>query len=211
MKFQRRTMAMAALAMAAVAVYTGQSLGAQNQQQLTNRDFIRFHVIANSDDPADQALKLKVRDGVLAMIDRELTELTVAQARPEAGRVELTLEQSRRYVQEHLDEIADTAQKIVHTNGYDYRVKANLGPRHIPEKTYGNVTFPEGEYEALNIVIGDGSGQNWWCVLFPPLCTVGARPADPRYDTLWEAVDGEEPAKLQLKFKTLEYLEQLEM
>lgn len=211
MKFQRRKMAMAALAMAAVAVYTGQSLGAQNQQQLTNRDFIRFHVIANSDDPADQALKLKVRDGVLAMIDRELTEYTVAQARPEAGRVELTLEQSRQYVQEHLDEIADTAQKIVRTNGYDYGVAANLGPRHIPEKTYGNVTFPEGEYEALNIVIGDGSGQNWWCVLFPPLCTVGARPADPRYDTLWEAVDSEEPVKLMLKFKTLEYLEQMEM
>lgn len=211
MKFQRRKMAMAALVMLALAVYTGQSMGAQEEarQQLTNQDFIRFHVIANSDAPADQELKLRVRDGVLAMINQGLTEYTVAQAQPQEGRVALTLAQSRQYVKDHLEEIADTAQQIVRTNGYHYSVAATLGPRYVPEKTYGSVTFPAGEYEALNLVIGDGAGQNWWCVLFPPLCTVGAQPVDEKYDVLWDAMESEQPVKLHLKFKTLEYLEQI--
>ena len=210
MKFQRRKRMLLLFAMLVVVIYTGQSLAAQKStQQLTNRDFIRFHVIANSDSVQDQELKLKVRDGLLRMINQQLMEYTVAQAEPRAGRVELTLEQSREYVKTHLDDIETRARQIVRTNGYDYAVTASLGARFVPEKTYGNVTFPEGDYEALNVVIGDGGGQNWWCVLFPPLCTVGAQPVDEKYDSLWEAMDSGEPVKLQLKFKSLEYLEKI--
>jgi stage II sporulation protein R len=214
-----------------------------NQNRLSNEDFIRFHVIANSDSEADQALKLKVRDGVLAKINNELVQEAMAQeladfqtsgaavmswSEEESGRtrVSLDLEQSRKYILENLTEIEDTAERIVRENGYAYPVKAELGVTWIPQKTYGDVTFPSGNYEALNITIGEGKGQNWWCVLFPPLCLVGAEPPedeelakeaqeiykeillDDKYDPLTEK--REKPTTLKLKFKTLELIEELD-
>ncbi|HWQ79979.1 MAG TPA: stage II sporulation protein R, partial [Anaerovoracaceae bacterium] len=214
-----------------------------NQSELSNDDFIRFHVIANSDSAEDQALKLKVRDGVLAKINSELVRETMAQElavfqvsgaavmnRPEdeggQARVSLDLEQSRKYIQENLTEIEATAERIIQENGYQYPVKAELGVKWIPQKTYGNVIFPSGNYEALNVTIGEGKGQNWWCVLFPPLCLIGAEPADDdelaeeaqeiykeilldkKYEPLTE--EREKPATLKLKFKTLELIDELD-
>ncbi len=212
-----------------------------SQSKLSNDDFIRFHVIANSDTDEDQQLKLKVRDGVLAKINNELVEEAMAQElavfqtsgaavmnqRSEESsqtRVSLDLEQSRKYIQENLTEIEDTAERIIRENGYDYSVRAELGVKWIPQKTYGNVIFPSGNYEALNITIGEGKGQNWWCVLFPPLCLIGAEPPedeelaeeaqeiykdillDERYEPLTE--EREEPTTLKLKFKTLELIDE---
>jgi len=214
-----------------------------SQSKLSNDDFIRFHVIANSDSDEDQQLKLAVRDGVLAKINNELVEEAMAQelavfqtsgaavmSRTEVesskARVSLDLEQSRKYIQENLTEIEDTAERIIRENGYDYSVKAELGVKWIPQKTYGNVIFPSGNYEALNITIGEGKGQNWWCVLFPPLCLIGAEPPedealaeeaqeiykdillDKRYEPLTE--EREEPTTLKLKFKTLELIDELD-
>ena len=142
------------------------------------------------------------------------------------ARVSLDLEQSRKYIQENLTEIEDTAERIIRENGYDYSVKAELGVKWIPQKTYGNVIFPSGNYEALNITIGEGKGQNWWCVLFPPLCLIGAEPPedeelaeeaqeiykdillDERYEPLTE--EREKPTILKLKFKTLELIDELD-
>ncbi len=168
---------------------------AGSQDQLSNEDFIRFHVIANSDSTEDQQLKLAVRDGVLAKISNELVREAMSQdladfqtsgaaaiSRSEGEisetRVTLDLEQSRKYIQDNLAEIEAAAARIVRDQGYDYPVKAEFGVRWIPKKTYGNVTFPAGNYEALNITIGEGKGHNWWCVLFPPLCLIGAEPDD---------------------------------
>lgn len=212
-----------------------------DQSKLSNDDFIRFHVIANSDSEEDQQLKLKVRDGVLAKINRELVQETMAQELVdfqtsgtgmvnEAGenrnstRVSLDLEQSRKYIQENISEIEEVAGQIIRENGYEYSVKAELGVKWIPEKTYGEITFPSGNYEALNITIGEGKGQNWWCVLFPPLCLIGMESADgkeagqeaqeiykdilldKKYEPLTE--HREKPATLKLKFKTLELIEE---
>jgi len=214
-----------------------------SQSKLSNDDFIRFHVIANSDTDEDQKLKLKVRDGVLAKINNELVEEAMAQElavfqtsgaavmsqteeENSQTRVSLDLEQSRKYIQENLTEIEATAERIVQENGYDYSVKAELGVKWIPQKTYGNVIFPSGNYEALNITIGEGKGQNWWCVLFPPLCLIGAEPPedeelaeeaqeiykdillDKRYEPLTE--EREKPTTLKLKFKTLELIDELD-
>lgn len=195
---------------------------------MTNEDFIRFHVIANSNLPEDQALKQTVRDGLLERINRELTMYAIQQAGTQSGRIELTIEESRQYVQEHLQEFAEVGRQIVRNNGYNYTVTADIGARYVPEKTYGNVTFPAGEYEALNVVIGSGKGENWWCVLFPPLCMIGAEAPeemdaqvlglyqqalwDPRYDQLLQAAQAGQagqPVELQLKFKSLEYMKQL--
>ncbi|HYE68102.1 MAG TPA: stage II sporulation protein R [Anaerovoracaceae bacterium] len=214
-----------------------------SQSKLSNDDFIRFHVIANSDTDEDQQLKLKVRDGVLAKINNELVEEAMAQElavfqtsgaavmsqteeESSQTRVSLDLEQSRKYIQENLTEIEDTAERIILENGYDYSVKAELGVKWIPQKTYGNVIFPSGNYEALNITIGEGKGQNWWCVLFPPLCLIGVEPPedqelaeeaqeiykdillDERYEPLTE--EREKPTTLKLKFKTLELIDELD-
>lgn len=214
-----------------------------NQRELSNDDFIRFHVIANSDSEEDQALKLAVRDGVLTKINndlvqetmaRELTEYQASEAAvmswtdADSGntRVSLNLEQSRKYIQENLDEIEATAERIVRENGYQYPVKAELGVRWIPKKTYGNIIFPSGNYEALNLTIGNGEGHNWWCVLFPPLCLIGAEPPDDeklaaeeqelykeillddKYEPLTEK--REKPTTLKLKFKTLELIDELD-
>ena len=117
---------------------------------------IRLHVIANSNDAEDQALKLKVRDGIIAYMDQQ-DDLT-------------TTEETREYLRSDLDRLETIANGIIASEGYDYTAKAKLGIRYIPEKTYGDITFPAGNYEALNITLGEGEGENWWCVLFPPLC-----------------------------------------
>lgn len=191
-----------------------------SSQMLSNVDFIRFHVIANSDTVEDQELKLLVRDGLLKTINEGLAEETMARADTDQDRVYLTIEESKDYIQMNIPEIEKTAEAIIAEEGYDYSVEAKLAATFIPQKTYGNITFPAGNYEALNVTIGDGDGQNWWCVLFPPLCLIGLDPPeegmemediyqdavlDPKYRTLLE--DSDKPKTLQLKFKVLELLE----
>ena len=191
-------------------IYTGwysQSLAKQPDNE--HEGIIRFHVLANSNTAEDQELKLKVRDGVLQAVNEELVRETMAQydeAQGDVQKIELDAGYSREYIEENLEEIERIAEKIVEDNGYDYPVEAKLGVRWIPEKTYGDATFPAGNYEALNIVIGQGEGQNWWCVLFPPLCLI-----DSTSDVEMKGAEdfrlevGTAPA-IQLKFKTLELL-----
>ena len=192
---------------------------------LSNEDFLRFHVIANSDSQVDQALKLKVRDGLVEMIQEELYLEAAAQARPGMERVTLNMENARDYISKNLIRIEQAAKDILREEGYDYPVRAKLGVSYIPKKTYGNVTFPAGNYQALNVTIGEGVGQNWWCVLFPPLCLIGETEesegssragisqealeqlyqeaiSDKKYKELLE--DTDEPKTIQLKFKSLE-------
>lgn len=132
--------------------------GARLQQGIS-RQVLRFHVLANSDDEADQVVKLKVRDGVLEWLEAELTE-------EELGDLEL-MEQR---IGELLPQIADCASEILRENGADYEAEAELGESLFPEKSYGNCTFPAGRYTALRILLGKAQGRNWWCVLFPRLC-----------------------------------------
>jgi len=119
---------------------------------------IRLHVIANSDSREDQELKLKVRDAVI----KEVGDM----------RQDMSEDEVREYIKSHLDDIERTAAEEIAENGEKYSVSANLGVRWIPEKSYGDIYFPAGNYEALTITIGEGKGQNWWCVLFPPLCLI---------------------------------------
>ncbi len=125
----------------------------------TGRDLIRFHVIANSDSDRDQALKRRIRD------------LVVRQMTPEFEKA-ATLDEARRTARAHLGEIQAIAEKEVGAWGESYQVTVQLGRFDFPVKTYGNLTLPAGEYEAVRVVIGRGQGANWWCVLFPPLCFV---------------------------------------
>ncbi len=132
----------------------GQYVQAYNQHNL-----IRFHVIANSDSDRDQALKRKVRD----LIVKEMT--------PEFSEAK-NLDQAREIAASHLEEIRSIAVEEVKDWGEDYPVSVQLGNFDFPVKSYGDLTLPAGNYEAVRVVIGDGQGANWWCVLFPPLCFV---------------------------------------
>ncbi len=121
-------------------------------------EVLRFHVLANSDSEADQALKLKVRNSVLAYMKENFQVQESSAAETEA------------WVQRHLDEIIACAEGTVKAEGYHYNVAAEISDSYFPDKTYGDVWFPKGYYRALRMTIGKGEGQNWWCVLYPTLC-----------------------------------------
>lgn len=119
---------------------------------------IRLHVLANSDSEADQALKLEVRDAVLEAASGYLEEGA-------------SLEETRAVLTDHLADIAAAGAERVAEEGYDYAVTASVEDHcWFPTKQYTDFALPAGEYTALRVVIGAGDGQNWWCVVFPPLC-----------------------------------------
>lgn len=119
----------------------------------------RLHVIANSDSEEDQNLKYIVRDKVLEYINN-----LSYNASSKEDVIDLA--------SSNIDTIQEIAQKTVYENGYNYQVKLNIGNFAFPTKTYGDISFPAGFYDALKIEIGEADGQNWWCVMFPPLCFV---------------------------------------
>lgn len=125
----------------------------------TNANLIRFHVLANSNDPADQNLKLKVRDAIL-----------VATHDIFPGVAEK--EEAKTLISANWDLLYDVATTTIKNSGYDYDVQIQLGTYAFPDRDYGDIHLPEGDYEALRIIIGEGRGENWWCVLFPPLCFI---------------------------------------
>lgn len=130
-------------------------------QQNLAREVLRFHVLANSDDEEDQALKMKVKESVLDYIEQEMPE-------------EESLEETSEWIRKHTDELEEVAEMVVLEEGYAYTVSAAVTTCWFPEKTYGDLTFPQGNYKALRIEIGEAKGQNWWCVLYPGLCFVDA-------------------------------------
>ena len=140
-----------ALTAAAAGVY------AEGAESDIARGVIRFHVLANSDAGYDQALKLKVRDAVLA----EMSPLLSGAGNPD---------QSAAVIADNIPAIERTAEDAVKANGYAYPVRAALADDMFPTKSYGDVTFPAGVYKALRVEIGAAKGHNWWCVMFPPLC-----------------------------------------
>lgn len=136
---------------------------------------IRFHIIANSDSAEDQDLKLEVRNQVLSRIQVLLAE-EMSREMARTGETELTesrrLELTRTILTEHLSQIEAWAGETVAAEGFSYPVAGQLGIRWIPDRQYDGLYFPAGNYEALTLTIGSGTGQNWWCVIYPPLCLI---------------------------------------
>lgn len=126
---------------------------------------IRMRILANSDHPLDQLLKRQVRDQVIALVTTWDLEWT-------------GVESARDYVDLHLAEIEQVVRETIHAQGYDYAFSVELAEVPFPDKVYGNQYYPAGEYEAVRITIGEGKGENWWCVLFPPLCFVDVTTAE---------------------------------
>ncbi|WP_303799374.1 stage II sporulation protein R [Alicyclobacillus macrosporangiidus] len=129
------------------------------------QDALRLRIIANSDSPQDQALKREVRDALVVQV-----------AKLVAGSKDAT--EARQRVEAALPDIQRTAVDVARHHGYSYPVRADVGVVPFPTKMYGNQVYPAGNYEALRITLGAGQGQNWWCVLFPPLCFVDIADGD---------------------------------
>ena len=117
---------------------------------------IRLHVIANSDTPEDQMVKRKVRNEMIAMMEGQTD-----------------LESARAYIDGNLTEMEAAASEVISSCGADYPARVQRKVTFIPEKSYEDLTLPAGNYEALQITLGEGKGQNWWCVIFPQLCLIG--------------------------------------
>lgn len=132
----------------------------ETQQEIAGK-ILRFHVRANSDSEEDQNLKLKVRDAVGSLMGTKLEGVT-------------DLEVCKAIVTENMSEIVAAAETIIVENGCDYPVEVYITEVDFPVKTYGDYTFPAGTYEALEVIIGSGAGQNWWCVMYPNMCFSGS-------------------------------------
>jgi len=124
-----------------------------------SNNVFRLHVIAASDSEDDQSLKYIVRDSVLDYVDKITNNLK-------------SKEEIIKTVSNNTDEIKKIAEETIRLNGYNYTVEVEVGNFNFPTKTYGDISFPSGNYDALRIKIGEAKGQNWWCVMFPPLCFV---------------------------------------
>lgn len=164
-------------------------------ETLIPQDSIRLRILANSDAPADQAMKRVVRDAVVKAMDGWVTG-------PQ------TIEEARQTVHDHMGEIEEIVADVLVSRGFDYSYKAELGMVQFPTKMYSSEVYPAGDYEALLITLGEGQGQNWWCVLFPPLCFIDAATgeaaaADPDSDAAkaetvkTASADGKDTAKAE--------------
>lgn len=173
-----------------------------------SESILRLHVVANSDSEEDQAVKKEIRDDILVyMKDNMKNESSLAEA--------------KSFINEHLGEIEKIAQSKLNQKGLPYGARAVLGDFNFPTKVYGDVAIPAGNYQALRVVLGEGSGANWWCVLFPPLCFVDATHGtvpdsvksdlkevltDEEYAIITTA-DNEDDIPIKLKFKLVEFFE----
>ena len=171
---------------------------------------IRFHVIANSDSEEDQNLKLKVRDSIINYLQPKLLESE-------------SIEESELIIKKEYDELEKISKNIILENGSDYDVKVGIDYSKVPTKQYSNVVLPAGEYKALRIIIGEGKGKNWWCVMFPPLCFVDEQKGIIDKDTddkLREVLTEEEYElisqktskqvdRVQIKFKIVEIIQDI--
>ena len=154
------------------------AIAAPSDASLIPEEAIRLRIIANSDSPEDQWLKRKVRDAVTEAVQPWVNSLE-------------DIQEARNVIEDHLPELQKLVNQTIKESGFSYSddAKVELGKVPFPTKMYGQMVYPAGEYEALRITLGAGEGQNWWCVLFPPLCFVDISSGD----AVPNAVESTEP------------------
>lgn len=162
---------------------------------------VRLHVIANSDSDEDQALKLLVRDAILAEMETLLKDCK-------------TREEAETVLSKNIDLLHDTAVDTLIGNGCNMPVTVALKSENYPRKNYENICFPAGRYRSLQIRIGEAEGKNWWCVLFPQLCLSGAKRAERAFIEVgltsdqYRIITETEDTKYRVRFKILETIEE---
>lgn len=169
----------------------------------------RLHVIANSDSPEDQNLKYIVRDELIKYMNTLAKDCNSKQEVIEIAK-------------NNISNFENIAKKTIKDNGFNYNVTVEIGNFDFPTKTYGDITLPAGTYDSLKIKIGKSEGQNWWCVMFPPLCfvdvTTGIVPEESKKE-MKEAMPEEEyslisntnNSEVNFKFKLIEFFENIKL
>lgn len=138
--------------------YSLQAYSHETVNNISNK-IVRFRVLANSNNDYDQALKLIVKDSIINHFENDLNDFT-------------SNEEALNTFNNKLSEIEEYSRKIIRSYGYNYDVTAKVQRSSFPTRKYGNITLPNGEYKTLVIEIGESVGENWWCVMYPPLCFV---------------------------------------
>ncbi len=202
---RRRLVLLTVLVVYVLVAGTATFLPVHGEEQIYDA-VIRMHVVANSDSEQDQDLKLKVRDAVLVMAGERLVGCG-------------DREEAARRLNEMLEELEAVAEHTLSQNGCELPVRVVLGEEQYPTRDYESFCFPAGEYLSLRVLIGEGEGQNFWCVLFPPLCmsaaTVGRDAAEEEFIAVglsrdqYSIITETENTQYKVRFKLLEVLEPL--
>ena len=162
-----------------------------------NENIIRLHILAQSNSEYDQKIKLEVRNEILKAVK------------------DIDIKKSSEF----LSTAQNTANSYLNENNISYRAKAIKGKFHFPQKTYNNITLPSGEYNGIRIVLGEGKGENWWCIMYPPLCVTQSGGLNTNKNTELKLKDSlssdtyelitNDSKKIKLKFKTVEFFNKL--
>ncbi len=161
-------------------------------------DTLRLHVLANSNSQEDQELKLKVRDALL----KTGCEIFDGSATKENAEEKLRKEKQK---------LIQTAKKVIEENGFEYDVDITLTEEFFSTRTYENITLPAGKYMAVRVLIGESTGKNWWCVMFPPLCIPAAEKEIDLFFSDKEIRLVESNPKYEPRFKIVEVIEIVKM
>ena len=180
------------VALLSVVFLLASGVDAMRTQGALSEKVVRLHVLANSDAEEDQALKLEVRDAILSHAE-PLLEDTADRNEAEA------------VLRGQLLELEETASEVIRSAGYSYPVTVELSKTDFPTREYHSFSLPAGEYLALRVLIGEAEGQNWWCVVFPPLCSaVAADFGDTCFSEKEIEFITEDTTGYQIKFKIIE-------
>lgn len=178
---------------------------AEKVNQDLSDSMIRLHIVANSNSDADQALKYRVRDAVIAYMTERMDSLQ-------------NKETTGSYVNNHIGELEAVANQVIASEGFGNTAKVFFGKYPFPTKRYENVILPAGFYDAVKVEIGQAEGENWWCVMFPPLCFVDDTKGEMEEDymdvlkdelsseemDIILATDSETEIPVEIKFKIVE-------
>ena len=184
----------------AIVFFTLQSIFPTEKEYEIYNSTVRLHVLANSDSDKDQELKLKVRDALLERVNA--LEAT-------------TKDEALKKINENKQELEEIAKEVIEENGYSYGVKIEIGKEYYETRYYEDFALPAGEYTSVRVIIGEGQGKNWWCVLYPPLCSSQALAYDEdacievgltkeQYNLITQNSSGE----YKIKFRLLEIMAQ---
>lgn len=182
------------LLLVVVSVWLG---GVLADRQRLREDILRLHVVGASDSAEDQQVKLRVRDAVLATLEEGLADLK-------------DLDQAAAYVEEMLPRLEQTANRVLEESGFREKVTVSLGEEAFPMREYDSFSLPAGVYQALRVVIGDGAGKNWWCVVFPQLCLSATAEEFDEVSAFSDTLNDSLTGEYEIRFWVLDKLGELE-
>lgn len=182
-----------------VAILVGMLLlmGLLSDRQRLREDLLRLHVVGASDSEQDQQIKLSVRDAVIASLEQGLADLTDPR-------------EAEAYVRQMLPKLEEVANHVLEEAGFSQRVTVTVGEEAFPARDYDTFSLPSGIYNALRIVIGEGKGQNWWCVVFPQLCYGETAEEFGETSNFSDTLDDTLTGKYEIRFWLLDQLGKLE-